>query len=1008
MNTLYCLSLGETKRNEFIEEAQQYAYGEALFVVPGNYFRQLVKKQGTVRTVIMDYLPNEILRLNAKEKVYQRISRPAQEMLLKNIMQEMLETGKLTYFEPLALRDGFVKNLAAFIGELSRSGVAPEELSRAFAAWDNRPVRLQEKDKELTDLYSTYRERLQTRNLYDVDGLYRLAINMLETGTKSLPWKTLYFSEFYQFDDLQRDLLRALSKYCHIKIGIFYDGQRPELSKATLNAYGDLAGMNFQLVKEPAVVKRRASLSFLVDNWQKMGHKKIKPQNISLLEAASPENEMAGVITSIKNLLATGVNPQNIVVLVRSLADYAGFSDLFHVYGVPTSLPQVTSFSGQALPDFLVKLLKTAVNISNVENWQNLLATEFAGTLFHIDREKLEEAYNTKFFSTENSLLSFLKTNFPQADIEEILAVVKDLGKKQTGNEFVKKISDALEQWNISGLAGKAYQENSLKLAQIKILAGCENFCQKILQDMELAFAQSGNDTTKISVEEFLALWLDMSKDATITLQKGNPKGIQVLEVANVQALTFTHVFLMGLREGVFPKIKFENWLYNDKERAVLHDLDINLQQTSANVATDRYFFGTALAMATEELHISYYADDTAGPSGYIEELGQYFQPDTWHAAKFSVSKANCAAKEELLKILAQAPEPGKRETQWLENEVGTDFSLKKTVDRKRWLLDSPYNGKIGGKEEIPSLSASSLDLYVECPFKYLVSKEWKTAIWEPLTEEIKPTVSGDLYHLTLARFLGKHLQEDLSTLDKKALTKELLTDFQKEYTSLVQKGLIAETPLGLQEKKFYWSVLVKWLEVEIGYQSDETVKLLPSQLEIGFGLANSKWPALKLTFDNKVTAFSGQIDRIDTDGKNYIITDYKSGSFPSGTDIVSGKALQLPLYVLALENLCHINKDNIWGAGYYALQESKRKSGMWNKEKEEALPWLSSGRSKSFGEVMEKAMANIAIIVQSIRKGSFPANPWKKCPAYCPGYDICRYRLNTVLNLSEEGENNE
>lgn len=56
----------------------------------------------------------------------------------------------------------------------------------------------------------------------------------------------------------------------------------------------------------------------------------------------------------------------------------------------------------------------------------------------------------------------------------------------------------------------------------------------------------------------------------------------------------------------------------------------------------------------------------------------------------------------------------------------------------------------------------------------------------------------------------------------------------------------------------------------------------------------------------------------------------------------------------------------------------------------------------------MEKAMANIAIIVQSIRKGSFPANPWKKCPAYCPGYDICRYRLNTVLNLSEEGENNE
>ena len=1008
MNTLYSLSLGETMRSCFIEDARKYAYGEALFVVPGNYFRQLVKKQGSVRTVIMDYLPNEILRINAKEKNYQRISRPAQEMLLKTIIKEMLEAGELTYFEPLADGDGFVKNLASFIGELSRSWVAPEELDRAFAAWEGRTDRLQEKDRELNKLYTTYRARLQARNLYDVDGLYRLAISFLEANEAKLPWKKLYFSEFYQFDDLQRELIRALSKSCDIQIGIFFDGQRPELSKATLNAYGDLAGLDFQVIKEPAKIKRAGSLAFIVENWQKMGHKKIEPQGITLLEATSPEREMAGVITSIKKLIAQGTNPGDIVVLVRSLTDYAGFSDMFKDYGVPTSLPQVTSFSGQALPDFLVKLLKTAVNPNKVEAWQNLLATEYCSELYGVDKAKLEEEYNSKFFPTGNSLLAFLKTAFPAASLDELVALVKNFSKKHTGKEFVDILSTELAHWDMSGRAGKAYQQDAIDLDRIKILAGCENFCLKILQDMELAFAQSGKDEEKITVDEFLTIWLDLSKDATITLQKGNARGIQVLEAANVQGVTFPYVFLMGLREGVFPKIKFENWLYNDKERALLHDLGINLQQTSANVAMDRYFFGTALAMATDELRMSYYADDIAGPSGYVEEMAQYFPPQTWQAEKFTITGNNCAGKQELLNFLAPLPQLGDKEQAWLTKELGENFSLKKTLDSTRWMGENPYNGKIGGKGELSSLSASALDLYAKCPFSYLVAKEWKTEAWEPLTDEIKPTVSGDLYHLTLARFLGKHLQEDLSTLDSAKLMEELHKDFREEYAALVEKGIITETPLSEQEKKFYWSVLSKWLTKEISYQEGETVKLLPKELEVGFGLTDSKWPALELTIDNKVTAFSGQIDRIDTDGESYIITDYKSGAFPSGSDIAHGYALQLPLYALALENLCNVATEKIWGAGYYALKESRRKSGMWNKEKNSMLPWLATGRSQDYGEVMEKAMGQIASIVRAIRQGLFPAAPLKNCPAYCPGYDICRYRLNRTLNLSEEGDNNE
>ncbi len=1007
MNTLYCLPLGETMRDKFIEDARQYAYGEALFVVPGYYFSQLVKSRAGVKTVIMDYLPNEILRLYAEGKAYQRISRLAQEMLLKSIVKDMLAQGELTYFAPLADRDGFVKNLAVLIGELSRSYVDTEELSGAFDHWDGRKARLQEKDRELNSIYATYRARLAAANLYDVDGLYRLAISLLEKGEGKLHWQKLYFSEFYQFDDLQRALLKVLSKHCDIQIGIFYDGQRPDVSEATLNAYGDISGMNFQVVKEEPTVERNADLAYLVENWHRPGHTKTEAHNITLLATTSPENEMAAVITSIKNLLRSGVNPEEIVVLVRSLTDYAGFSDLFRAYGVPTVLPQVANFSGQALPDFLGKLLQVALNTNNVEKWQALLATDYCQVLYNIPRENLEEEYNANFFPTSKKLLSFLQDFYPEAKTMELEALSGNLAKKHTGSEYAEILSEALDGWQISIRAGKAYQQDRITLSQLKILTGCEKICHSVLEAIELAFAQNQKSGT-ITLEDFITLWRDQSKDAIITLDRGQHKGIQVLEVANVQGVTFPHVFLMGLREGMFPKIKFENWLYNDKERAMLHALDINLQQTSANVAMDRYFFGAALAMATEKLHLSYYVDDAAGASGYIEELAQYFQSGTWQKEGFVVTVDNCAGKQELVNILARAGQTGAKETQWLTAQLGENFPLQKALDEERWLKANSYNGQVAGQGELPALSASSLDLYVKCPFSYLVAKEWKTGVWEPLTEEIQPTVSGDLYHLILAKFLGRHLQENISTLDKGKLAAELRTAFNEEYKIMVEKGIITETPLGTEEKKFYWRVLCKWLEREISYQAEINTPLLPKELEIGFGLKDSKWPALQLTIDNKVTAFSGQIDRIDTDGKNYIITDYKSGSFPNGADIAKGYALQLPLYVLALTNLCHLNMENVWGAGYYALKEGRRKSGMWNKEQGKDLPWLNTGRNQDFETVMDTAKGHIAQCVRAIRRGEFPAAPQKNCPVYCPGYDVCRYKLNTTLNLSEEGDGNE
>lgn len=81
----------------------------------------------------------------------------------------------------------------------------------------------------------------------------------------------------------------------------------------------------------------------------------------------------------------------------------------------------------------------------------------------------------------------------------------------------------------------------------------------------------------------------------------------------------------MGLREGEFPRSKNENWIYNDRERAELSGVGVELDNTACAYAEDKFFFAAVAAMATETLTLSWYSDDTAAASAYIEDVERLY-----------------------------------------------------------------------------------------------------------------------------------------------------------------------------------------------------------------------------------------------------------------------------------------------------------------------------------------------------------------------------------------------
>lgn len=227
MNKLYYVPLGCSARGYFINEIAEKGWESSLLVLPSGVLQSRAFKEGTVRVKNFDDVATGLLNANGYAGL-QRISRRTQELIVEEILQKYAHDNKLDYFNVLVEKKGFVKAVTSLIGQLSRSGAKMEEIYEALNGWD-RPGKLGLKDREIADVYTAYRQKLKKEDWFDVEGLYRLAVYVLQKDNPVVPWENLYFSEFYRFDGLQIELLRELKKHCNINVGLMYDPKRPEI-----------------------------------------------------------------------------------------------------------------------------------------------------------------------------------------------------------------------------------------------------------------------------------------------------------------------------------------------------------------------------------------------------------------------------------------------------------------------------------------------------------------------------------------------------------------------------------------------------------------------------------------------------------------------------------------------------------------------------------------------------------------------------------------------------------
>ncbi len=998
-NKLHCLTLGETMRDRFLADARNYEYGKALFVVPNRFFASLVKQKGVVKTAAIDFLAGEILRYNHREQDYKPVQRSTQKKFIEETLAYL--APRLTYFGSLADKQGFADSLLQLFDEFAQNGLEPEQYHSMLIHW-SRTGNQKEKDLELDLLYHVYCAKMADRDLYDLPGLYKAAVQVLEEGG-TVPWDKVYCSEFYTFNPVRLQLIQALAKQCSIEIGLFYDPKRPELSSVTEKIYATLYAGGFTVVQEEPAAEKPADLALFAQTWKPGIRSQVPAGHVTFGKALSVEQEIRLALSDIKARLQKGTAPEDILLIVRRMQDYQGLARSFMEYGIPCALPQVTGLAGQTLPDFLTKLFAAVNGKSQVDLWQNLLDCPLVQELWHCQRDTLAQIYTTTFFASAKDLLAYVKR---QQLIEPGFWELLDFCQKDhTAEEWREGFLSNLEQWQLPQTWGALHQQGKLPLLQVKVMTQTVEFVEDTLEAFVRQQEQCGEKEVPLPLSELAAFWQDSLQGGTVTVEQGSVRGIHVLEAGNVQGMTIPYVYILGLREGVFPAVKRESWLYSDQERIELNGLGLDLTIAARSLDTDRYFFGSVAALASKQLWLSWYEDEDGGASAYIQDLENFYQSGSIPCQVYENSLDTCYSETLLVNTLADQGQWQNREQSFLAERLGEDFFPRAKTAQQRWEGVSAYNGFVPGCLARPlRLSASSMDAYLQCPFAFLMGRVWGLGPWEPMTDVPAPNIVGSLLHATLAQFVGRHKHQQLVPEQYKELEPELQAILDKTFQEFVEKGDIPNTASAPHLKKRYGKWLQTWLKKECAYEAEDPLALKPCQLEWSFGCIDSKWPALPYEVDGENVYFSGQIDRIDTNGTAYVLWDYKTSSVPTNVLLANGQMVQLPLYLLALQQLGQVAPEAILGAGYYTLKYGGiRKGGLWTTETKKQQPWLKNSHSPILADVQEKMGETMSAAVRAMRQGRFPAHPQNgQCPPYCPAKDICRWQENPHRSQEE------
>ena len=542
---------------------------------------------------------------------------------------------------------------------------------------------------------------------------------------------------------------------------------------------------------------------------------------------------------------------------------------------------------------------------------------------------------------------------------------------------------------------------------------------------------------TRLDLAEFTAELRDLLGGEQIKAA-GDPGGcVRILDVEQARHLEIPYLFIAGLAESSFPSNRSDDCLFGEAER---HEFAMQgllpLNHREQHQRDEIFLFHSIVTRARTRLTLSFPSVNTKGQpvfaSPYLVALCSLFAGSALTVAHEGqldpIPDQDRALTESDLRLLAVSEarigNPGLfarlcERTEWLATGNNVLAAIDVNTQRYHERGFTSYEGRLASESNLNALrqrfgphhqfSATELEAYAICPYRYWVSSVLKVDDLATPEEGTDYAARGSLVHVVLAQLLREGLDGSADDLAARfnALVEQHLakrfheTELQRALTR-VELRLLCEwgNAFALQQTDYADRVAQAWsggmssLPPEIPFGSVPGTDA-PDEIESA---------ALRFGDEEEVVQVRGRIDRVDVgfaSGRRvFNVIDYKTGSPPkaSESDLATGRSIQLALYALAVRRLGIAGREaDPFQIGYWSLKATGFKRG-YQRETKTFEPM-----NQALIDSLELTLDNvIPKLARGIREGKFLVeNSDDNCTGHCAYHTTCR--VNQIRPLAEK-----
>lgn len=967
------------------------------------YFRQRLAQSGGALGVSIGTFRDLYVDILESTGQFIPVITPALEHRL--VQQTILDLSpELTHFASIKGKPGFILTLQDCFAELRGALVRSE----SFLAYTQTSTPA---NHELALLYDHTLKQLARLGWIDPEGQSWLAIDALQGDSRGATDIGLVVVDgFTSFMGARRQFLKTLSAHV-ADILITLPGKPAStrtVNNKTQKVCQDLRDtFDFQvneLNEEPHLAGAAAYLERHV--FTQEGLPRIKPDEPFMLEVRSQAEEAREALRWIKALnKRQGVPLYSCALYASNLATYQPLIQAAaNEFGIKVYFSKPAPLSESPAILSILSLLNLPLEDFPNRSLFNTLHSPYFD--FAMDADTLEDLERI----SQKTLIVKGRDQW-----QETWQVLENTSRSPTDDLDEERYrEDPTRSMNIPAL--HAAMENFWTLfncidnprSQTAWIAWLEgmleelNFYQNITLERDQDACQSFSDALKALVlsesvlgeriEDYpafiLALQGTLNGNRVDEPRHARKDALIVAGMIEARALRFKAVALLGFSEGLFPVVENPDPFLDETLRCDLGmEPRLGREQPSifyqALTRTDQYLLITRPYLSED--------GETWEPSPYWNSVCSLYTEKPYEPfEKISAGsvrlQSEAASSHELLFWAVQQGALAMKNdadllTRWQAvNDAGRILDVRRAKK-----AHGIYEGNI--EQLVPQLavmfspseviSASRLETYGTCPYKFFVDNLLKLSPKEPPELGLDAAQKGTIFHRIL-----EQVYRDVQRSEGAESALDLL-DFiaTAVFHDAPRREGFRPSPLWEIEKAQYIQTLRKTIEQLDANSAGWT----PIAFEQQFGTAGL--PPVVIIIGDEEVQLRGIIDRVDRHSNGDIrVIDYKTGGGSlEKADLERGYRLQLPIYGMVAQ---------------YAMKLGQVVDGFYWKINAASPSALKLSTFKHLGSEGPEAAYDLALdhikkFLSSMRKGEFaPKVPKGGCPFYCPAVAWCwRYQ---------------